>query len=62
MVFEIKTLDICNKFDTYIFKIYQNILFLYSKTEKFKIAIFSLYFILVYKMWLFSTKKSVSIV
>ena len=62
MVFEIKTLDICNKFDTYIFKIYQNILFLYSKTEKFKIAILSLYFILAYKMWLFSTKKSVSIV
>ena len=62
MVFEIKTLSICNKFDTYIFKIYQNILFLYNKTEKFKMTILSLYFILVYKMWLFSTKKSVSIV
>ena len=46
----------CN---SYIFKIYQKHQFLCGKIEKFEMAVFSLLFILVYKMCPFSNKTTI---
>ena len=51
---------ILNTHVTYIFKIYQKHQFFCGKTKKCKIALFFLLFILVYKMYLFKSKKNVS--